>query len=465
MPTDPAQPALGTARDAVRDLAHGGAREAARAARERRPTTVPDRAEGERAEQEIPVAPGRTAPADPGIAARWHQTLPAPEDERLDRLRRLVRGRTGRGQEREILDLLADAEPAELRRLLTGIDADDLFDSVDNRLLGPDHRDELVELLTVTRRDDLGIEGRAAVIHALQDDRTGRTAELLVRDLLLDVHGDELTALKNTINRRTDIHDLEGLVFGDIDDEAIRAEILDHIATEAATVSTGEAKVLSDIDDTAFCALHDRRYPKGIIYPGILALWEALDRGAHAEPYSLGDLTFLTARPMDAFGLVETRTRRTLQAAGVAQSSVLLGSFGALRNHDAMAARKAANVEHYRLLYPEYDLVFVGDSGQGDVTVGELLYEQHPDAVRAVFIHDVKETPDAERAALAAHGIHVVDTYVRAAAIARDLGLITQGSAETVLAETREGFDGIAWDTPEQERAMRDHLERDAALV
>ncbi len=32
-----------------------------------------------------------------------------------------------------------------------------------------------------------------------------------------------------------------------------------------------------------------------------------------------------------------------------------------------MAARKIANIAHYRQLFPEYRLVFIGDSGQGDV--------------------------------------------------------------------------------------------------
>ena len=135
-------------------------------------------------------------------------------------------------------------------------------------------------------------------------DRSGRAREEAIRDLLLARTGVELTHLKNQINSRTDVYDLEGLVFGAVDDGDLRRQILDHLAAEADTFACDEAKIISDIDDTAFCRLHDNRYPKGTLYPGLLALYDALDHGPHDDPFSLGDLTFVTARPGDVLGPV-----------------------------------------------------------------------------------------------------------------------------------------------------------------
>ena len=121
---------------------------------------------------------------------------------------------------------------------------------------------------------------------------------------------------------------------------------------EACGLEAAEAKVLCDIDDTVVCALHDRRYPRGTIYPGILALLDALDRGPGDEPFSMGDLTFVTARPGDAFGMIENYTRASLRRAGIAQHSVLTGTVQAMFTLDLMAGRKIANVQHYHALFP-----------------------------------------------------------------------------------------------------------------
>ena len=384
---------------------------------------------------------------------------------RLSLLNALIEGRTGIPEEMEIIEVFRTADATELNALLTGVDTDALFASVDDHVLQPHHRTQLLQLLAVERRPELTVDGRAAVIYGLQAGRTTSAMELAIADLFLDVRGDDLTRLKNQINMRRDIHDLEGLVFVDIDDDGVRQRILDHIAVQARSVAPHEAKVLSDIDDTVFAKLHDKRYPSGTLYPGLVELFEALDDGPDEQPYSTGDLTFLTARPMDAFGLIESGTHRALKEAGIGTSSVLSGGFRALASKDLMAGKKLANVDHYRLLFPEYDLVFIGDSGQGDVRVGEGMYERHPEAIKAVFIHDVVDTPEAERAAYAEKKIYFVDTYVGAATKALELDLISRSGLDDVIADTRTRLDALVWDSPEQERRMRALVERDLAAV
>ena len=387
------------------------------------------------------------------------------EDGTLPLLDELLRKPTNAEEEARILDILRTCTPGQLDALVRGLEGPRLFESLDDRLAGPDNETELVRLLTVERVGDLSPEARVALSYSLQAGRTSRRDEEGVRNLVLAHRGEELTRYKNLLNARTDVHDLEGLVFVDVDDEAIREEILANIAAEAAGVDARKAKVLSDIDDTVVARLHDGRYPKGTLYPGVLAVYEALDTGPDDAPFSKGDLTFVTARPMDAFGLIENSTRASLARAGIATASVLSGSFLNLLTHDSMAAKKLQNIDHYHKLFPEYRLLFMGDSGQGDVAVGEKLHELYPGKLDVVIIHDVVDTPPERRAEYAAQGIYFHDTYVGAATVLRERGLISDAGLRRVVEEAMTGLDAVRWRSAEQERRMRDLFDRDVAAA
>ncbi len=367
--------------------------------------------------------------------------------------------------EGEILGLLRGASTAELNEMICGTKMHVLYDSVDDHPFGARNREALIQLLARDRRAELSVMSAAGVVYALQKGFTDRRDEEAIRDILLATHGEELTRLKNQINVRTDRYDLEGLVYASIDSGEIRQAILDHIAREAATVTGAASKIVSDIDDTTLSSIHDRLYPRGTIYPGILAFFSALDNGPDDEPISVGNLTFVTARPSDAFGLIENSTRDTLQRAGIAQAVVISGTFLSLFSHDAMAAQKMVNIRRYRELYPEYHQVFLGDSGQGDVLVAEQLWKDFPDAVLATFIHDVVDTPPEQRADYAARQIYFHDTYVGCATKAFELGLISRAGLERVVADARAGFDKVVFATPAQEASARALLDRDLAAV
>ncbi|WP_342373189.1 hypothetical protein PCC79_05145 [Propioniciclava soli] len=375
----------------------------------------------------------------------------------------LLAGRTSRTEEQQVLALLRMASASALDRILLETDAAELIGSLDDRRFGPANRTAVRDLL-VARIGDLSIQARANLAYGLQAGPTSRADAEAIRAVFLSCRGEDLTRLKNAMNMRTDSHDLEGLVYSDVGSPTIRAEILNHIAREAAGVEPGEAKVLCDIDDTVVCALHDRRYPRGTIYPGILALLDALDRGPDDEPFSMGDLTFVTARPGDAFGLIENHTRASLRRAGIAHHSVMTGTVQALFTCDLMAGRKIANIEHYHALFPEYRLLFIGDSGQADIRVGDTLWQRLEHALDIVFIHDVVHTSDAERARLRGERIHLVDTYVGAARIAHERGLIARAGLDRVVQESLSALAEIRWSSVEQERATRALFERDAAL-
>lgn len=304
----------------------------------------------------------------------------------------------------------------------------------------------------------------AALANALH--RGGRWSsdherELLVREAFLAFTGTRLTRFKSLLSSGPDHRDLEHLVFDVVDDEGVRADILEHVAAQAAGVEVPDLHVLSDIDDTLRCALHDDRYPRGTVYPGVVALYRALDAGHAADPEAPGDLTFVTARPMDPAGLVEQHTRRGLRDLGLPPHAVLSGTFAGLRSHDAMAGAKIENFRRFRALMPETHVVFIGDSGQGDVEVGRRMLAADPTAVRLVLIHDVVDTPADERAALRSEGVVVVDSPVGGAVEAYAVGLVSAAGLASVADAAERDLARISWESPAQEEATTAIVERD----
>jgi len=325
-----------------------------------------------------------------------------------------------------------------------------------------DGEDEVRRLLEAPEPD---LEALADAIHHGRRWSSDHARELLVRDVFLGLSGADLTRFKSLLNSGPDHRDLEHLVFGVVDDEGVRADILGHIAHEATRVDVPDLHVLSDIDDTLRCALHDDRYPRGTVYPGVIELYRALDAGHAADPESPGDLTFVTARPMDPAGLVEQHTRRGLRELGLPPHSVLSGTFVGLRNHDAMAGAKIENFRRFRALMPETEVVFVGDSGQGDVEVGRRMIAADREAVRLVLIHDVVDTPAAARDDLRSEGIVLVDSPVGGALEAYAVDLVSAAGLAAVVGAAERDLDRIEWESPEQERATRAVVERDIAAA
>lgn len=379
-------------------------------------------------------------------------------------LRALIDRPSDAAAEAEILALLAGATAAELNDMLCGVEPHGLYDNVDNHPFGPRNRDAFVQLLARDRRPELTAPSAAGVVYALQRGLTDASEEAAIRDLLLATRGEQLTRLKNQINDRVDHHDLEGLVFGDLG-EPVRSEVLAHIAAEASGVVTGQCKVLIDIDDTTLSSIHDRLYPRGAVYPGALPLYEGLDLGASPPPFSTDDLIFVTARPGDALGLIHDATSRSLRKAGVAKLAVATGTLLGTLTKEGMAEGKLANIRRLRALFPEYGLLFLGDSGQGDVIVARQLVAEFGGVVAACFIHDVVGLGDEERAELAGLGIHVHDTHVGAALIAWGLGLIGRSRLDLVIADARARFDAIEFRSPDARAEALAVLERDIALA
>jgi len=369
-----------------------------------------------------------------------------------------LEGHTDRGDEAAILATLSTIDDATLDAVLSRLDLARLLGDVDDRTWGPKHRTELDALLTVDRIDALGVPTRAALIAALQRGRTGSRDEAAIERLLLATRGCDLTALKNLVDAGADHHDLQQLLFSDIDDDDRRSRLLAHFAAEA--VPSGEVKVLSDIDDTFYANWKDERFPAKTVYPGVLQLYEELDRGPDGDGRP-GDIAFVTARPKDRPGLVEKLTHGTLRERGIEVATVLSGSFRHLLTDESIAEEKLANFRDYAALFPEYDFVFLGDSGQGDASFGKRMIELSPERVAMVLIHDVVQTPTERRRDWNERGVVFVDSYVGAATEAYRRGLVSADGVRRVMDRARADLERIPFEDEAQRDARRTELEAD----
>lgn len=381
--------------------------------------------------------------------------LAEPACRALRRLRQILHGPTGRDEEKEVLDILRGLGTQDLNLVLGRLNLHTLVKSLDDRLWGPDHRKELLDLLTRQRLNEISTQNRGRLVDALQKGRTGRSEEQAIANLLLGTRGAQLTALKNQVDAGRDYRDLQELIYRDIDSRRLRRQILEHVAAEGQAAPTGELKVLSDIDDTLICSLKDRRYPRQTVYPGARQFYRELDQG---RP---GDLVFLTARPSFRWGVLENRTHRRLQSLGIESATVLSGSILHTLGNACIASYKFRMAAEHGRLFPEYQAVFIGDSGQGDVMAGQRMRRESPQRVKAVFIHDVVATPESERQRYRAEGIYFFDTYVGAGVEAYHLGLIGADGLGRLAAAAVDEFRRIPFESPAQREARRQELARD----
>ncbi len=291
----------------------------------------------------------------------------------------------------------------------------------------------------------LSLDDRIEQLRALQAGRTDAAEERQILSLFQGVSGADLRELKTRFDEIDSDRNLVHLVWSDVDDEAIRADLLAHLATAADGLAERPVRVLSDIDDTIYANWIDSRFPKGTTYPGVITFYEEMARAAGVDPAVRGFATFISARPGDRTGAVEALTLGTLQERGFPKATMLAGTFAGLTSHEAMADAKYDNLDRYRQVFPEYRFVFVGDSGQGDATFGERILKDFPDDVVAVFIHDVvnpeegkEPVPDAERQVAAERSLYYFDSYPEAAAIAAERGLLPAAAVGRIEAAAEE---------------------------
>jgi len=223
------------------------------------------------------------------------------------------------------------------------------------------------------------------------------------------------------------------LIYDDIKSETVRRDILTHMRKEGAMQVTRRQngtkrgpqrrysmawrKILSDVDDTLlssgghYPAGIDKRYPKKVVYPGVLAFYRELDLGTSGPDdwpeNRVGNLVFLSARPhvykdvSEKSNFAKFEKLRALKEDGRrgmhTTPSLLAGDLASgteyiTRNDfEPLAVKKFENFKRYVSIYPEYQHIFVCDNGQGDVKAGEMMHDNFPYEYQATYVHIVQD--------------------------------------------------------------------------
>ena len=335
--------------------------------------------------------------------------------------------------------------------------------------------------------------------------------------LILSIDGSSLSRFKFDLEYDGDYKDLVEYIFHDIDDEERQRNILTHFRSAPRD---SRVKVLTDVDDTMLANLVDRRYAKGTLYPGVVAFYDALKQ----EPFAVTQvpITTLSARPNPLVGIAEEGSLHSIRAltanrlspsgqSGELKSSVIgtaetlirarnksyltrLSQRVPFKDEDKIGQVKFANCQQFCAVFPEYQYVFVGDSGQADALTAQLLTngEMAAGAARPIasFIHDLRESSDDQRAVspaftrlsaeelvgdppAARRGIILFRNYIHAATIAylqKDtLGnLIEANELAAITTAALADFERIAAAAPSRmtlQQQYKADAERATALV
>jgi len=230
----------------------------------------------------------------------------------------------------------------------------------------------------------------------LQRGPTTLSDEREIVRLLESMTSAERRLVLRRIDANSDYHDLDELVFHDVDDPALRQRLLATIA-EAGSRET-ELAIISDYDDTVV-PHKDRRW--GEAFPGAKELYAALEGD---EP---GDVHYVTARPSIATSNVKEHVAERGLPAGTLEEGSLDRWFW--KGLDGARDEKIEDIERLLQLHPGQRFVLIGDDSQRDPEVYATIRERHPDRVAEVIIRRTGHAHEAER-----EGLLYVDTYEQA---------------------------------------------------
>lgn len=338
-------------------------------------------------------------------------------------------------KEKEIIDIFLQCDATTLNYLVCHLKLALLVYKIKDHGFGGQHRTELIQILAVERLAALTVYSRVIVLHSLQilKLRANPRAEYWVRNILLNSTGDDLSDIKTLTDAKGDYYCMSKLIYDDIKSETVRHDILTHMRKEGAMQVTRRQlgtkrgprrrylmawrKILSDVDDTLlssgghYPAGIDKRYPKKVVYPGVLAFYRELDLGTSGPDdwpeNRVGNLVFLSARPhvykdmseksnfakfekLRAVGEDGRRgmhTTPSLLAGDLASGSQYITT----NDFEPLALKKFENFKRYVSIYPEYQHIFVCDNGQGDVSAGEMMHDNFPYEYQATYVHIVQD--------------------------------------------------------------------------
>ena len=191
-----------------------------------------------------------------------------------------------------------------------------------------------------------------------------------------------------------------------------------------------------------------------------------------------GNLTFLSARPHVYRDVVEKsafKRFRQLIALGELHCAptMLAGSLGTggsmfWGDYGPMSQQKFTNFVQFTTLWPECTFLFIGDNGQGDVRVGELIIENYSHRTDGVFIHliqPIEDTPGyikgISEQKWKEQKIYFFTTYIGLAVEALRRGLINDDALEKISRSAKEEFQSIDFSNPTMYQKAFDDINRD----
>lgn len=328
----------------------------------------------------------------------------------------------------------------------------------------------------IRRNAKLSLADKIEAVRQLGGGATSSSEDLRIAQIFLSVDPKELSLFKFILEYDGDYKDVAEYLFDDIDNKEIRDDVLAHFQ------KTGKAngiKVLSDVDDTMYANLIEKRYPKKTVYPGVLEFYGALKQ----EPFELKKtpLTTLSARPNSHGGYIEEISLKKLMQAregslkeleeskendcekimkgrlcpSALSGEIVSSAIGTLETklskseilavlsgniphgqEDNIGKVKFENFKMFSQCYPEYHYVFVGDSGQADAIAAQLMMTSASGkGVITTFIHDLRQDKTDKKSVSSTfkalendiivtkksnsgRGVIVFRNYIQAAAIA-----------------------------------------------
>jgi len=185
--------------------------------------------------------------------------------------------------------------------------------------------------------------------------------------------------------------------------------------------AAGELGIVSDIDKTVLPPETPAGMPPP--YPGIAALLRTLELRAGG---AAGDVHFVTARTPE--GVVDIPA--WMEAHDVPAGPIDTGISGAPWVAQPEKVADISRIFDARVGQP---FVLFGDTAHRDPEVYAEIRTRYPTRVTAIFIHKVNATVSATRVA----GMHLVNNYAEAAAIAFGQELMTEAEARDVMNAAR----------------------------
>jgi hypothetical protein len=183
-----------------------------------------------------------------------------------------------------------------------------------------------------------------------------------------------------------------------------------------------ELGIVSDIDKTVMPPETAAGMPAP--YPGIAALLRVLELRAGG---AAGDVHYVTARTPDRVVDIPD----WLAMYEVPAGSIDTGTSGLPW---VAQPEKVKDISAIFETQAQQTFVLLGDTAQRDPEVYAEIRTKYPMQVSSIFIHKVNTTVPAARVA----GMHLVDNYAEAAALAFGDELITEAEARVVMTAARD---------------------------